>query len=155
MNLGILEIVLAGLAVAIVCVLVREHPYVLENGTIAFVLPADGTSRRAGMVVVQRILQRQVLYVGVPAAVQQRGRLSDTLVLHRRCIHDDGALHALADQRNVMAANGRERLLAQIVNTVGNQYEQSFRHSVGILDVCLLNSMKEALRIACLHHNYI
>ena len=52
-----------------------------------------------------------------------------------------------------MAADGGQRLFAQVVSAVGYQYEQPFGCSVSIVLVSLLNSRKQALRVARLDHD--
>ena len=104
------------------------------------------------MVIVESVLQCQVLHVGANASVQQRGRLADALVLHLRSVQDDGALHTLAHQGDVVPLYGGQSPLAQVVDPVGNQYEKTLRQRVSILAVGLFEGLQQALSIAGFHH---
>ena len=69
------------------------------------VLQGHGTSGRTCSIIVQRVLQRQVLEIVVGATVLEDGGLADTFFLDIGLVLDDGSLHALSYQRDVMTGN--------------------------------------------------
>ena len=54
-----------------------------------------------------------------------------------------------------MPGNRGQHTFAQVVETIGQQDEQTFGSRVGILPVGLLNGLQEALGIAGFHYNRV
>ena len=151
--LGVLEIMLALLAVAVIGVLIGQHAYALKDCTIALVLPADGTACRAGVIVVEVVLQSQILHIGVDAAIKEHRRGANALFLHRRTVADDGSFHALSYQCHIMSPDGGEHGLSKVVDTVGYEDEEPLRHGIGIHHARPTDGIQETLGIASLYHD--
>ena len=121
MNLRILPIELA-VRVAVVGILIREHLHILADGLLTLVLQADSTSATQtgldGSVVVECILQCQVLHVQTGAGIQQGSSCADTLDADVRSVLDDNSVHRLANQRDVIAADGGQYGLFQVVGAI-------------------------------------
>ena len=124
MYVAVFPVGLHVVVVRVVGVLIRQHAHVLGDGPVALVLQTYGTAGSARAVVVEGVLQRQVLEVGVlrAAVYKQGGGGADALVLHLRGVHNEGLLHALAYQRDVARGYRRKGGLAHVVDAVGQEY---------------------------------
>ena len=122
MNLAIAKIELSVAVVAVVGVLIGEHGDVLANGIVTLVLQADGASgifcgfASLGVIIWIVVLQRQVLQHQILAGVQQRGGHANTL--GGRSVLDHYAVLALTLDGDVVASDGGECLLSQVVGAV-------------------------------------
>ena len=120
MNLGVFPIEFSAV-VAVIGVLIGEHLHVLADGLCAFVLEAHSASGAVASIVVEGVLEGEILQVGALAGDEQCGSHADALVLHVGSVLDDGSVHALADDGNVVGIDGREHGLAQVVGAVGQE----------------------------------
>ena len=153
MNLRVQHVALTPLVVRVIRILIRQHAHAVTNGSRTLVLQRHRTAIRLHMVVVQRILQRQVLKVIPSATVLQHRRLADTLRLHVRFVLDNGTLHALSHQCDIVTGNAGQRDLTEIIKTIGDE-------DVGALSVCrlvefvgLIDGRQQTLDAAFLHDN--
>ena len=134
-NLRILPVELA-VRIAVVGILIREHLHILADGLLTLVLQADCTSATQtslnGSVVVERVLQRQVLHVQTSTCVQQGSSCADTLDADVRSILNNDSVHRLTNQRDVIAADGCQYGLFQIVSTIRQEDNLTIRAAEAI-----------------------
>ena len=69
MYVASLKIILS-LAIAVISVLIRKHAYIFSYGTVTLILQCHGSTCRTGIIIVERILQGEVLQIGVLTTVQ-------------------------------------------------------------------------------------
>ena len=148
MNHCILEVILTTIVVAIIGILIREHSYILADGASSLVLQADCTTSLACVEWVG-ILQGEILHVEVVACVEEGGCYADTLYLW--FVDDDGLVHALTDDGDVVTTDGGEASVAEVVSAV--RQEDVGTRSIGccVGSVHGLKRGDETLCVASLH----
>ena len=137
-------------AVAVIGVLIRQQAHVLADGAVAVALPqGHAHAFRASVVVVEVVLQREVLHVEVRAHIAQRGVGLDAF--HRRRVPDDHPVAALADERDVVARDGGQHGIAQVVETIRKEYVRARGIGTAVLCTDEVQGAEQAARIAGLH----
>ena len=121
MNLRILPVELV-VCIRIIGILIREHLHVLADGLLTLILQADCTSTSQTCtlctIVIEGVLQGQILHIQTCTCVQQGGCGADTLNADIRSVLDDDSVHRLTNQRDVVAADGCQYGLFQIVEAI-------------------------------------
>ena len=148
-DVAVLPVGLHAVVIAVVGVLVGEERHVLADGVVALVLETYCASVAGNAVVIPLVLEGEVLDVGVLAGVHEYGCLADSLGFG--LVLDDDTLHALSDERDVVAAERGEAGGAQVVGAVGNEDEGAWSIGGCVDAVHYVDDVKEALGIAGLH----
>ena len=151
MDVAVLPVCLLAAVRAVVGILIGEHAHVLADGACTGILEHGSTSGRAGIVVVEGVLQRQVLQVEVRAAVVEQVGTSQTLHALVGRSDDDGLVHRLSDDRDVVAGDGRLDGSIEVVGAVGQEDERAGSVLRGVLAVHHVEHIHEAAGVACLH----
>jgi len=130
-DLTILKVELS-VGIAVISVLVRQHLHVLADGAVALVLQHHGTSCRTAGIIVERVFQREVLEIGVPAGDEECGRGAYSLVGHLGSVHDDSLVAVFAHDGDIVSGDGREHRLAEIIHALGQEDVSAGIACVGI-----------------------